>query len=197
MAPTGLYIFSENQNTIRAILGDKVKSKTVLDCKKALTEYSPRGKLHIIWVPAHSGVVGNERANVLALKGRELEAVNLTNAKPFDATKAELKLWVRESHKAAWNNETVGRTTKILWGDPDESKTKNLLKMSKSEVSMMVRILSGHTGLRAHLCKIGRADSDEYRACGEDSKTLEHFLCHCQAFVEVRSKYLGVMLFRK
>ena len=60
-----------------------------MDYKKALTEYSPRGKVYIIWVPAHSGVVGIERVNVIALNGRELEAVNMTNAKPFDATKAE------------------------------------------------------------------------------------------------------------
>ena len=92
MAPTGLNIFTDSQKAICAMSGDRIKSKTVLDCKKALTEYSPRGKVHIIWVPGHSGGVGNERANVIALKGRELDVVNLTNAKPFDATKAELKI---------------------------------------------------------------------------------------------------------
>ncbi|KNC30999.1 hypothetical protein FF38_03161 [Lucilia cuprina] len=135
VAPTGLNIFTDSQKAICAISGDRIKSKTVLDCKKALPEYSQRGKIYIIWVPGHSGAVGNERANVKALKGRELDVVNLTNAKPFDATKAELKIWIRESHKASGNNETVVRTTKILWGDPDECKTRNLLKMSKSETS--------------------------------------------------------------
>ncbi|KAI8115991.1 hypothetical protein CVS40_11870 [Lucilia cuprina] len=98
----------------------------------------------------------------------------------FDTTglEAELKIWLRESQKTSWNNETLGRIMKILWSDPVESKAKNLLKMSKSEVSMIERI---RIGLRGHLLKIGRADSE----------TLEQFLCHFQALVEVRSKYLG------
>ena len=64
MTPTGLNIYTDSQKAIRAISGGRTKSKTVLDCKKALTEYSPRGKIYIIWVPGHSGVVGETKGRM-------------------------------------------------------------------------------------------------------------------------------------
>ena len=74
---------TDSQMAINAITTKTVKSKTVLDCKTAINSYSEHGKVRIIWVPGHHGVRSNERANDLATKARELQEINLENAKPF------------------------------------------------------------------------------------------------------------------
>ena len=82
-------------------------------------------------------------------------------------------------------------TTKILWGDPNEDKTRTLLKLTKREISKVIGILTGHTGLGALLHKIGSVNHSVCRACMKDDESLEHFLCHCRAFVNNRSQFLG------
>ena len=88
---------------INAITTKTVKSKTVLDCKTAINSYSEHDKIRIIWVPGHHGVRGNERANDLATKARELQEINLENAKPFGATRSELITWARHAHFCSKN----------------------------------------------------------------------------------------------
>ncbi|GBP11928.1 hypothetical protein EVAR_101733_1 [Eumeta japonica] len=61
-----------------------------------------------------------------------------------------------------------------------------LLRLSKTELSKMMEVVTGHSQLLAHLNRIGEAEEDECRACGEDS---EHHLCHCLAFSQIRSRY--------
>ena len=184
-------IFTDSQMAIKAITSERVKSRTVLDCKKTINDYSAHGQLRIFWVPGHSGVMGNERANSLASKGRDLQVINLENSKPFDATKEELKHWAVMTHKSVWNSGIVGETTKILWGDPNEKKTSSLLKLSKIEISKMMSVLTGHSSLQAHLYRIGVSENDECRACRENIETMEHFLCQCPAFTHARSRYFG------
>ncbi|XP_075150766.1 uncharacterized protein LOC142224875 [Haematobia irritans] len=177
---------------IRAIASNTVKSRTVLECKNIINSYSEYGSIRIIWVPAHCGVDVNEHVNDLAIKAREAEEVNLDNPKPFGATRSELKVWAKRAHVELWNSEIVGRTTKIIWGDPDEEKTKELLKESRSTISRVIGIITGHLDLRAHLNRIGVINDSLCRACGEDEETLEHYLCHCPAFTRYRSQHLGV-----
>lgn len=189
--PTNVNIFTDSQMTINAITSKTVKSRTVLDCKNAINSYSECGKVRIIWVPGHHGVRGNERANALAIRARELHEINLDNAKPFGATRSELRTWAIDAHNTLWNSGVVGETTKILWGNPNGDKTKTLLKLSKKDINKIIGILTGHTGLRAHLHRIGAVDNSVCRACGEDDESLEHFLCHCPAFANNRSQFLG------
>ena len=56
---------------------------------------------------------------------------------------------------------------------------------------MVIGVLTGHLGLQAHLHKIGAVVNSICRACGEDDESLEHFLCHCPAFANIRSQLMG------
>ena len=89
-----------------------------------------------------------------------------------------------------WNEVIVGSTTKNLCGDPDFKKTKPIVELNKLEMSGMASVLIEHSGLRAHLYRMGLVENDECRACGEDVETMEHYLCQCPAFARARSKYL-------
>ena len=46
-----------------------------------------------------------------------------------------------------------------------------------------------HFKLDRHLNCTGVVQNDECRACGEDIEMMEHFLCHCSAFVSLKFQY--------
>ncbi|XP_075159442.1 uncharacterized protein LOC142232680 [Haematobia irritans] len=117
--PLSVNVLTDSQMAIRAIASNTVKSRTVLEFKNIINSYSVYGSIRIIWVPVHCGVDGNEHVNDLAIKAREAEEVNLDNPKPFGATRSELKVWAKRAHVELWNSGIIGRTTKIIWGDPD------------------------------------------------------------------------------
>ena len=83
-------IFTDSQAAIRALSKDSVASMTILRCKEKINNFSSRGRIKIIWVPGHCGIVANEMANNLARGGSFLELVTLENAKPFQDLRAEL-----------------------------------------------------------------------------------------------------------
>lgn len=184
-------ILTDSQAAILAISAETVRSATILRCKEEINNFSTGGSLDLIWVPGHTDIEGNEMADELAREGSSLSEVNICNPKPFQALKVELRQWADGMHRSIWNSAEVGRTTKILWGDPDRSKTKELLKLNKRELGTFMGILTGHSILRAHLYRIGKADSGVCRACMEDDETLEHYLCNCPAFARIRVQTLS------
>ena len=88
-----------------------------------------------------------------------MELVTLGNAKPFQALREELTVWADTMHRTIWENAGVGRITGILWGNPNRDKTREILNLNRKELSLLMEVLTGHSTLRMHLHRIGRADS--------------------------------------
>ncbi|KAJ8975113.1 hypothetical protein NQ317_017975 [Molorchus minor] len=59
----------ENHRGLLAIESSKVKSRLVLECKKTLNDLDNRSQVILTWVPGHSGIRGDEEADILAREG--------------------------------------------------------------------------------------------------------------------------------
>ena len=59
-------INSDSQAAIMALDNTKMKSKTTLDAVVALNKLGENNQVLIRWIPAHSGYLGNEKADSLA-----------------------------------------------------------------------------------------------------------------------------------
>ena len=75
-----IIILVDSQAAILAIQNNIVKSHTVLSCIKNLNILGKDNDVTIAWTPGHTGIQGNEKADVLAKAG---SALNCLGPEPF------------------------------------------------------------------------------------------------------------------
>ena len=75
-----IIILVDSQAAILAIQNNIVKSNTVLTCIKNLNILGKDNDVTIAWTPGHTGIQGNEKADILAKSG---SALNCSGPEPF------------------------------------------------------------------------------------------------------------------
>jgi ribonuclease HI len=66
-----IFIFSGSQAALKALNSFLIKSKLVWNCFQLLLELAEQNKVTLIWVPGHSGVEDNEKADQLTKLGAD------------------------------------------------------------------------------------------------------------------------------
>ena len=62
-------IFSDSESAIKALVSPSIKSKLMLQCLGQLNELANGNNVQLVWVPGHSKIQGNEKADQLARHG--------------------------------------------------------------------------------------------------------------------------------
>ena len=150
-------------------------------------------KVTLTWVPGHSGILGNEKADELARKG---SSSRFTGAEPAVGVYAGLmRSLVRrkttQMHQKRWDELTNCRQAKEFLAGCNTATTKFLLSLNRTKLRAMVGVLTGHASLRYHLKKMGIVDDPTCRWCGFEPETARHFICACPALKSLRTRYLG------
>jgi len=108
----------------------------VRHCKEQLNDLGSQNEVTVLWVPAHEGIEGNDKADELA---REAARRRFTGPEPFfgvskDARKKVVKEWLHREHTKAWMNYEGGRHTKIFCRAPSNDFSNELLNLSRKNV---------------------------------------------------------------
>ena len=69
--------------------------------------------------------------------------------------------------------------TKLYFTEPDKKKTKFLLNLSKTHLSTLVRVLTGHCRFNLHMSRMGLSNDSMCPLCDSDYDTPYHFICLC------------------
>jgi ribonuclease HI len=186
-------ICSDSESAIKALSSCKVSAKSVLRCRENLETLAESNLVTLVWVPGHSSIEGNEKADELARKGSEKGALGPepTIGLHAGSVKALLKRKTEEEHQKAWEGLQTCRQAKEFLVGCKLSTTKYLLGLDKKSIRTMVGVLTGHNSLRYHLNKMGLSNDPNCRRCGDVPETAKHFLCHCPALYRLRTKWLG------
>jgi ribonuclease HI len=188
-------IYVDSQAAIGSLESVAFSSKVALSCHSSLNEMGEHFNIQIIWVPGHSDVFGNCRADELARFGSTLQLLpeRAGVGKPLSALRLALRKRAESSTNESWINSNTCGVARQVWPKLDWSRTKTLISLERRSLSNIVGILTGHCILGEHARRMGLQYNDFCRSCGEveEEESVPHFLCFCPALSHSRNLFLG------
>jgi len=188
-----IYFCSDSQAAIKALTSASSRSKIVIACRTQIEELNSVNTVHLLWVPGHSSIAGNEWADELARTGASLDFTGPEPAIPISPcwVKQKISSWASSQHKQYWGSLESCRQTKLYLNEPSSVVAKYLIHLSKHNCSILVKALTGHCRLNYHMANIQQVESSLCDSCESDYGTSYHLICNCPAAAPLRFRIFG------
>jgi len=183
----------DNRAAIQSLCNSRTTKHSVRECSAALNELGRTNTVTLEWVPGHSGIPGNERADEQAKKGaRE----NLCGPEPFTPVpatfvKEQVSNFFEEKHQQAWWSENRFRKTKETVGWAAKPLAQKLITLNRESIRHLVQLITGHGILEQHRFRSNQADDPICPKCGEEPDTSQHFFETCSKYQDLRERIFG------
>ena len=139
-----------------------------------------RIQVHFCWVPAHVGVIGNERADQAAKEAMRLLYPSLISV-PYSDFRSAIHFYIKDKWQASWSSLTDNLKLKSI--HPSIEKWQSLGITDRRTSILLTRMRIGHThATHSYLMKSG--DERQAPLCNSCrvGLTIEHILTACPAF---------------
>ena len=187
---SSIWFYIDNQASITALAGPVYKSKAVLACKETLDELGLSNVVKLEWIKAHNDNQGNEAADLAARQGAASH--RQTGYNPLRAQcqiKAEIKNQFQQTWIELWENVDGHRQSKLFIDAPKASLWRDLQKLNKKQVSLVIQFVTGHAFLRRHQAIVtGDTSQVECQLCKKEPETPEHLVAMCPKLCDQRVK---------
>ena len=188
-------ILSDSESALKAISNPIITSKMVLETVSSLKQLSTDGNnIKLQWVPAHCGIIGNEKADEIAKRGA---TKTFFGPEPFagisrTTVKNHLKTLLREDHCKYWCLRNGLNHSKKFIAGIDSNRSKYLLSLRKKQIRLICGFLTGHYPLKSRLKLMNISRDSTCRFCDTEDETAEHLLCDCECLARIRMKLFGI-----
>ena len=187
-----IFICSDSQGALKALSSHKFNSALALETWEALKNLAQLNRVDLIWVPGHSNIEGNEKADALAKIGAQTTPIGPepTIGTPHSTIRQKVKIIREKAFESHWTNTPGCRQAKSCI-KINKKHSKYLINLSRTRLKIFTGVVTGHFGFNKHLTTIGKRTDPSCDLCGEHMDTAEHYLCNCPAFITKRRKFLG------
>lgn len=191
---------SDSQAAIKSLQSVSQKSKLAIECRSALNKLATKHRVNITWVPGHSDIPGNCRADELARAGTLLPAaaIDIKLGIPIADRKLFLAKQTIRLVNSRWKQEPTCRITRQLWPQHDPGRSSEIVCLSRKSIGVAIAALTGHWKGGRHAERMRLPDRHDYcRSCQDEGEeeTIEHLFCNCPALAQKRRSILGQPFF--
>lgn len=140
---------------------------------------------------AHANHEGNERADDLAKEGMELDEIRTTVPTSMRTIRSGLVAKWLGDWQRDWISYGKARQTRIFFPERLPKCSREILRLSQGQLSMVMGCLTGHNDFAYHRSLCNEWEDDGCTFCNTDRETFYHILVECPYFHERREQVFG------
>ena len=181
---TDIVIFTDSLSTIEALESGCDASKDITHLTWSLHNLISRHNIKVFlqWIPAHTGISGNERADSLAKQGASLPQPEVPVA--YSTCRQIIKSNSKEEWLNSWSS---GKTGRVMYNHMSKPHLKDPINaLRRGDQSLIFQLRTQHAPLNSHLNRIGVIQSAACPLCDYPSETVEHHLFYCRKLTDLR-----------
>ncbi len=185
-------INTDSQASIKALAQYKQTSKMVRQCNLAINNIASNNLVTLKWVPGHSNIEGNEKADTLAKRGSSIIPTGPEPILPIAncTIKSILNNQAKKDHNKKWTSRTDCRQARETMPLTCAKRTRMILSLRRQELKNVTAILSGHCNLNKHMFITKMSNTPVCPKCNLEEETPTHHLGVCPIYQRLRQKYI-------
>ena len=166
-----------------ALQGSNHKHPYIVQLLETQFKLNTLGKQVIFaWIPSHTGIQGNEKADKLAKEALDLD-VSERNI-PYTDLKTKINTYIKDKWQTSWN---LNPQNKLYQHKPIIEPLNSLPLAKRREDIVLTRARIGHTHL-THAYLFAAEDPPHCISCNS-LLTVKHILIDCVEFAHIRTNY--------
>ena len=187
--PTNVVLFSDSKSALEALENSHQSSdESILNIAELVDLLTKSFNITVTlqWIPGHTDIAGNEKADTLAKQGTTMPQTD----KPVSYTTT--KQMIQNNIKEEWMNRWAsGSTGRVVYREMTKPNPRdNINRLKRHEQSIIFQLRTGHTRLNYHLNRFNPMHPPLCRNCSYPYETVEHVLFHCPSLKTARKDLL-------
>uniref|UniRef100_A0A8C1TCJ5 RNA-directed DNA polymerase from mobile element jockey n=1 Tax=Cyprinus carpio TaxID=7962 RepID=A0A8C1TCJ5_CYPCA len=184
--PNRVVICSDSSSALKSIMSTRTDREDLLvEIYTLLYRLKAEGiVVYFCWVPAHIGIVGNEKADQLAKEALKKNLVDIKVPLGRSEVKSVINKEIIKLWQQRWENSSTGRWYYNI--EKSVRKNEQFYGRHRKEEVMISRLRFGHTGLNSTLAIMGKHENGMCDAC-DVLETIEHVFFKCNKYHDERN----------